>query len=159
MKIIKNCLKKEEAYKIKDLLTSQSFPWFYIKGIVFEEDNNYQFTHMFYNNFNINSNYFNILEPIINILNPSSIIKIKANLLVKDKKITEHSMHVDVNTKHSKTAVYYVNTNDGYTKFENNKIIKSEMNKLITFDSNIKHCGTSCSNEDFRIVINFNYFE
>jgi hypothetical protein len=159
MKILNNVIKNDEALKIKDLLISQTFSWFYIEGVVFEKENNFQFTHMFYDNFKINSNYFEILNPILNVLKPSAIIKIKANLLLKDTKVTEHTMHIDTNTKNSKTAVYYVNTNNGYTKFSDGKKVSSKINRLVTFDSNLEHAGTTCTDSNYRIVLNFNYFE
>jgi hypothetical protein len=59
--------------------------------------------------------------------------------------------------KNSKTGIFYINTNNGYTKFKNKKLIKSEENKLIFFDSSKEHTGTTCTDELFRIVINFVY--
>jgi hypothetical protein len=160
MKIIKNVLKNNKSLEIKNTLTYNEFPWFISKGIVFENKDDYQFVHLFYDKHVINSSFFNsLITPILEILNPVSIIRIKANLLIKSKKIIEHDMHVDIENNHSKTAIYYVNTNNGYTKFENNKKILSEENKLVIFNSNVKHCGTTCTNDDYRIVINFNYFE
>jgi len=55
------------------------------------------------------------------------------------------------------TAVYYINTNNGYTKLIDETIITSEENKLLTFDSNTKHTGTTCTDENVRIVLNINY--
>jgi len=160
MKIINNALGKPEAVEIKNVLISNMFPWFIHKGIVYKNENNYQFAHIFYHENKINSNFFEkITSPILKVLNPISIIKIKANLLPKDKKIIEYGMHIDFINKNSKTAIYYVNTNNGYTRFENNKKITSEENKLVIFNSNIKHAGTTCTDSDYRIVINFNYFE
>jgi hypothetical protein len=158
MKIINNALIEEEFLKISNNFTSAYFPWFISKGILIGQDN-YQFTHLFYKDFLIRSDQFGLIEPILKILNPSAIIRIKANLLPKSDKITEHGMHVDVEIKNSKTAVYYVNTNNGYTKFENDKKINSLANTLVIFNSNIKHTGTTCTNEDYRIVLNFNYFK
>ena len=67
-------------------------------------------------------------------------------------------MHTDVPSNFkSKTAVYYVNSNDGYTKFEGNKI-ESVANRMIVFDSRINHTGTTCTNTKRRLVINFNYW-
>ena len=70
-------------------------------------------------------------------------------------------MHADVNpnVKNCKVAIYYVNTNNGYTLFKNNKKVMSEKNKLVIFDANTEHASTTCTNQDYRIVINFNYFE
>ena len=158
MKIINNVLTNEEFLKIEDTLTSAFFPWFITKGILVGQKN-YQFTHAFYQNLSISSNEFGLISPIIKILNPSAIIKIKANLLTKAEKIIEHGMHTDVEKENSKTAVYYVNTNNGYTKFKNGKKINSQANTLVIFNSNIEHTGTTCTDEDYRIVLNFNYYE
>jgi hypothetical protein len=159
MKVINNCLKIKETNELEKLLTSNYFPWFCVEGIVFKKENNFQFTHMFYSKYAINSTFFDFIRPILKILNPVSIIKIKANLLTKDTKIIEHTMHVDVTAKGAKTAIYYVNTNNGYTKFINKKIVNSEKNKLIIFDSQTQHTGTTCTDKNYRIVLNFNYFE
>ena len=56
-------------------------------------------------------------------------------------------------------SIFYINTNNGYTKFEDGTIVKSFANRLLTFPSNLKHCGTSCTDERTRVVINFNYFK
>ena len=157
MKIINNVLTKEEFLKIKDTFTSVFFPWYITKEVLVGQDN-YQFTHNFYQDFLIKSEQFVLLEPILKILNPSAIIKIKANLQPRTEKIIEHGMHTDVKIKNSKTAVYYVNTNNGYTKFKNNKKINSQENTLVIFNSNIEHTGTTCTDEDYRIVLNLNYF-
>jgi hypothetical protein len=158
MKIINNCLNKEELINLQNLMMSNMFPWFITKVIEDEKNNDYQFTHNFYKDYESRSTYFNLLNPLLNILNPASLIRIKANLLIKENKIIKHGFHVDTNLKNSKTAIFYVNTNNGFTEFKNKKIVKSEENKLIVFDNNIEHTGTTCTDEFFRIVINFNYF-
>jgi hypothetical protein len=159
MKIINNALQKEDFLKIKNTLEGELFSWYCCKGINTKKDNNFQFIHTFYNNFNVCSNYYSLLLPVIKILNPVSILRIKSNLIVKEKSIIEHGMHVDTDYKHSKTAIYYVNTNNGYTKFLNGKKITSEENKLLIFNTDKKHTGTTCTDSFFRIVINFNYIE
>jgi hypothetical protein len=56
------------------------------------------------------------------------------------------------------TAIFYINSNDGYTIFKKNKkIIKSKENKFIYFKSNSEHAGTTCTDQKVRVVINFNY--
>ena len=37
--------------------------------------------------------------------------------------------------------------------------ITSEKNKLVMFNSDTEHASTTCTNKDYRIVLNFNYFE
>ncbi len=158
--IIKNVLQKENFLKIKNTLEGSNFPWYFSEILVEKVEkinNNFQFTHTFYDNFIVNSNFYNLIIPIIEVLNPLSLIRIKANLLTQEKNIIEHGMHVDHCYKNCKTAIYYVNTNNGYTKFLDNKKILSEENKLLIFNTEEKHTGTTCTNVSKRIVINFNY--
>ena len=162
MKIYKNCLKQEDFLNIKNNLFSINFPWYFCPQITPPDDNKYfQFIHYFYKNYSISSSFFNLITPILEIIKPISILRIKANLLIKTKKIEEHDFHTDyeINKKtlNIKTAIYYCNNNDGYTKFKNGTIVQSEENKLIEFNLNKEHTGTSCTNEQRRIVINFNY--
>ena len=57
------------------------------------------------------------------------------------------------------TAVFYVNTNNGYTIFESGEKVSSVENRMVIFDSNILHTGTTCTDERVRCVLNFNYYE
>ena len=155
--VIENVLKKENFLTIKNTLEGGSFPWYFSKVLIEKINNNFQFVHTFYNNFTVNSNFYDLIIPIIEVLKPLSLIKIKANLLPQEKKIVEHGMHVDHYHKNCKTAIYYVNTNNGYTKFLDNTKILSEENKLLIFNTEEKHTGTTCTNVSRRIVINFNY--
>ena len=87
------------------------------------------------------------------------IIKIKINSTNYSNKIIEGTYHVDNKHKGTTTAVYYINTNDGYTKFKKNKKkINSVENRMIVFDSNLEHLGTTTTNAKRRLVLNFNYF-
>ena len=56
------------------------------------------------------------------------------------------------------TAIFYVNSNNGYTEFETGEQIRSLPNRMVTFPSNIKHRGVSSINSKERYVINFNWF-
>jgi hypothetical protein len=55
------------------------------------------------------------------------------------------------------TAIYYANTCDGYTEFEDGTIVESVQNRFVAFPSRMKHTGTTCTNAKSRVVINFNY--
>ena len=57
------------------------------------------------------------------------------------------------------TGIFYVNDNNGYTKFKNGEISTSEKNKFIEFNSTNSHTGSSCTDENIRIIINFNYIK
>ena len=156
--IINNFLKEEEFIKIKNLMIGHDFPWYLSKGINKIKDNNHQFVHIFYVDDKINSNFFNELNPLIKKLKIRFLLRIKANLIPKNNKIIEHGYHCDFDYSDSKTAVFYINKNNGYTKFKDNFVSKSEENKILIFNSKEKHTGTTCTNFDYRIIINFNYF-
>jgi hypothetical protein len=158
--VIENVLKKEYFLKIKNNLEGDMFPW-YLSDILCGEinKNNFQFVHLFYDKLTINSNFYHLVEPLIKVLKPLALIKIKANLLLQEKNIIEHGMHVDYSHKNGKTAIYYVNTNNGYTKFSDGTKISSEENKLLIFDTEEKHTGTTCTDTLKRIVINFNFVQ
>ena len=47
--------------------------------------------------------------------------------------------------------------NDGYTYFEDGKKIKSVENRLTKFDNITYHSGTTCTDNNKRVVININY--
>lgn len=157
MKIINNCLSKEELILMQNLMTNNQFPWFISWGVSNDNNKDYQFTHNFHDGITSRSYYFNLIDPFIKILNPNSFIRIKANLLLKTNKIIKHGYHIDNKIQKSKSAVFYVNNNNGFTQFKNGKISKSEENKLIIFDTELPHTGTTCTDAEFRIVINFNY--
>ena len=75
----------------------------------------------------------------------------------RTSKIVEHGFHTDVQYK-CKTGILYLNSNDGYTSFEDGTKVESVENRFVTFDSNIKHSGTTCTNQKVRLVLNINYF-
>ena len=163
-KIIDNFLDKEEFLKIQNLLLSKNFPWYFQHGVndldTDKNINDYQFTHVFYMDLQPRSDYFDILYPILRKLKVGSIIKIKANLLTHTKKIIEHGYHVDYyhheKLQDAKTSVYYLNTNNGYTLFEDGKVDSVE-NRMVTFNLNTKHSGTTSTDTKRRVVLNFNY--
>jgi hypothetical protein len=156
IKIIENFLSKENFNFIKETIYSEYFPWHLSSGVNHKNDGNIQFTHIFYNNSKINSNLFPNLKSIIQVLNPLSLIRAKANLLTKTDKIIKHGFHTD-QIFPCKTAIFYLNKNNGFTEFEDGTKILSEENKLVIFDNFLKHTGTSCTDKNERIVINFNY--
>ena len=65
--------------------------------------------------------------------------------------------HIDQSFNNAKTAIYYVNSNNGWTEFETGEVVNSVANRIVIFDSNIKHVGYSCTDEKTRVVLNINY--
>ena len=125
-----------------------------------DELDDWQFTHLIYGNFGYEqSPLFNFMQPIIADprMNVRAIQRIKANLNPRHHKIIKHGLHVDVPYECS-TAIFYLNTNNGYTEFEDGNKIQSVANIMIIFPSTVRHTGTTCTDEKRRVLINFNFF-
>lgn len=162
MQIIDNFLSKKEFEIIKTNLFGSSFPWFY-NDFILERDVcecnkvfNYQLTHTFFSN-NITSNFYHLIKPIVKKLRTVSLLRIKANLNPRTDKHIILGMHTDYDIK-CYTSLFYVNTNNGYTLFDNGKKVKSIQNRLVTFDSSLLHSSVTCTDEKVRCVINLNYY-
>jgi len=76
-------------------------------------------------------------------------------MYIKSEKIKKHHAHQDFPFKHL-GAIYYVNSNNGFTIIGNKKIESIE-NRLLMFDPSVKHQSTNCSDKRVRLNINFNY--
>jgi hypothetical protein len=124
------------------------------------ELDNFQLYHEFYSNYSPTgqNNSFKIIMPFLVKIKPAAIIRIKANMNMRTSKVIEHGFHTDHPYPNAKTSVYYLNTCDGYTLFEDGTKVESIENRLVTFDSSTNHSGTTCTNQISRIVINFNYY-
>ena len=86
----------------------------------------------------------------------TKLYRIKVNLRPKSFFNRGSGYHVD-GYKCSHTAIFYINTNNGYTQFENGTKVKSVENRIVCFPSNLYHRGYTCSDELRRVLINFNY--
>jgi hypothetical protein len=120
-------------------------------------DNDIYFTHNFMADGFVNSQYIKIIAPIINKIDAKAIKRIKANLYPGSKELVVHDRHFDYEWPH-KGLVFYVNTNDGFTIFDNGTKIESIANRILFFDPSIPHSSTNCTDKSARININFNYF-
>ena len=167
IKIYDDLLHKEDSNFLLNSLISERFPWHYGGRVVppemssCDELDDFQFCNIIYDNMKPNSkDEFNLVTPIINRseLRIVSLLRIKANLLPRRDRIIKHGFHTDVEFP-CITAIYYANTCNGYTEFEDGTIVESVQNRFVTFPSTMKHTGTTCTDAKSRIVINFNYFD
>jgi|DEB0MinimDraft_10_1074344.scaffolds.fasta_scaffold21403_4 hypothetical protein len=159
MLIHKKFLDKKDFKNLQSEIMSGRFPWYFSDGVVDYCDPFFQFYFLFYKNGqpNCDPKIINMIKPILDKLKIKKLYRVKANLNLQTNEIIEHGFHTDCDDKKSKTAIYYINTCNGYTKFKGNKKIKSVANKLIEFNSQIKHTGSSCTDKKRRVIINFNY--
>jgi hypothetical protein len=163
--IIKNVLSDEHFKNLTDIILSDKFPWFYQDHVVnpeqssTEEKYQIQFVHKFHEVSNIvtGPELWNMLIPIFAVLQPHTFLRVKANNIPGQDKIITHGMHCDVSVPLSYTAIFYCNTNNGYTEFKDGDKIVSEANSMVIFPSYMEHTGSTCSNARSRVNININY--
>ena len=163
MKIIDKFIDDKSFKNLNETMLGVEFPWYYNTFKVstestIEDNENFQFTHIFFSEKKIRTKEkeWNLIVPIIQKLKVKELIKIKANMTPKKNKNYKYPMHVDTGLKGHKTSVFYVNTNNGGTIFQNGKKITSTNNRLVEFDSHQKHAAVDCTDQKVRVVINFN---
>ena len=160
MKTIDNFLEPEAYLQLVKVIMEARFPWNFVNGKSEIRDGDFQFTHLFVDDGGkIISPYYKILFPILKKMNPEKIYRIKANLTTKKETNHKSLMHTDTKLDDIKTAVYYCNSNNGSTLFQNGKRIYSKENRIVIFDGHQKHCGVHCTDQNRRVVINFNWIE
>ena len=165
MEVVDNYLSQEDFNTIHNHLYGDGI-WAFLDGIDYKDDDEdkFQFVHYYIKQSVQVSKYLNILLPITNKIKPFVFTRIKANFLTRTPTVRENRYHVDIKLKRKNkvrdwtTSIFYVNTNNGYTKFEDGTKIESVANRFITFPANRKHLGTSCTDQNSRVVINFNYY-
>ena len=154
-----NFLGDEDFCHLESLLMGMYFPWFYNDRRVRKGDGQYQFVHQFYRDYCPQSEFISCLDPILEQLHPAALIRIKANLNPKSDKIKDSLYHCDMGGGGWTTGIYYVNTNNGYTLFEDGTKVKCVANRFVSFPSTLKHAGSTCTDDNTRVVININYVQ
>ena len=164
--IIDNFVDQDSFQMLQKTMFDLSFHWSYNSVIDYEDDKDkFQFTHNFYDqktggssSIFYNDRFFN---NILKKVGSKEIFRIKANLLTKTPEIVPNRFHTDIQGNWGVipyiTSILYMNTNNGYTEFEDGTKVESVANRFISFPMDMKHRGTSCTDEKIRVVINFNY--
>jgi hypothetical protein len=96
-------------------------------------------------------------------LNSIKLLRMKFNLSVPLESQYTFGWHKDMeqfsHLPGYKTAVLYLNDNDGYTVLEDGTKIESVSNRLAVFNGNIYHAPVNATNVRNRLVLNINYIE
>ena len=157
LKVIDDFLSSQDHSLLqKTMMENDEFSWTFSNGINIPGDGHHQFTHVFYHQFEPRSKFFYDLAHIVNELGAVAFVRIKGNLNMETPERVQFGFHTDVDD--CITAIYYVNTNDGYTLFEDGTKVDSIANRMLVFDSNMKHAGCTPTDTLRRCVINFNYY-
>lgn len=173
LKIIDSAIDQKIAYELETFfLDNLLFPWFYDQSLAaFSSErigenftlNSYKFFHMIYKNHAPNSDSISKIQPIIDVLKANAIVNIRAYMSTYTASPYVGSFHIDDTDEVDHvtgryTAIYYVNTNNGKTIFEDGQEVNSIKNRLVIFPFNKKHAIVTATDVKARVVINFNYF-
>ena len=159
--IVDDFLSEEDFKKMCEVITDTGFDWHLEDKITLEQKDKdifFYLCHVFYNQSSLyQSKFFEVIFPLLKKLEPKALMRVKANLYLNHGLgIKEHAEHTDYPFEH-KGALYSLNTCDGYTKINGEKI-PSVANRMIFFNPSKPHCSTSCSDTKTRMNININYF-
>ncbi|NDD54646.1 hypothetical protein EBZ39_12365 [bacterium] len=165
-----NFLPSDIANQIKKELLGNGFPWFYSSVTSSLQStgraNDFKFHHVVCGTKERTSFSIESLKPLLNKLNPAAIMFCRIFMTTYTGENSNQGFHMDVPSddednpiyQHMKTSIYYVNTNNGGTVFEDGQFVNSIENRLLTFDALTKHAAVTATDVSARVVININYF-
>jgi hypothetical protein len=97
-----------------------------------------------------------IIAPVLDKLAPLALLKVKVNRTARSERHIEYGLHVDTQRSGATTAIFYLNTNNGYTLFDDGRKVLSMENRIVIFDASTQHTGASCTDAPHRLVLNIN---
>lgn len=158
MKIIENYLPKPLFETIKVLTMESDFPYIYQNKTADQNDtSHFFFGHKLFWNRQPLSNYLiPIVYPLMAKIEHNELIRAKVNCYPKTSNHITTGFHIDTDEKHQ-VLLYSVNTNNGYTLFENGNKVPSIANQAVIFDGHLNHSSVTQTDENIRVNININF--
>ena len=166
VQIFNNFLDQEVFLEIKKFIMSPRCQWRYVNYIAHKDgrdnDNDGYFVHSFkdchpqtFEDRYPESPHFPLIVKILDKIKYQNILRIRSSLYPRRDVQKPDPFHIDYDFPH-KVCIFYVNTNNGYTMFENGEKIPSVENQLATFDGNEKHCSVVQTDTSARYIVNIN---
>ena len=166
VQIFNNFLDQEVFLEIKKFIMSPRCQWRYVNYIAHKDgrdnDKDGYFVHSFkdchpqtFEDRYPESPYFPLISKILDKIKYQNILRIRSSLYPRRDVQKPDPFHIDYNFPH-KVCIFYVNTNNGYTMFENGEKIPSIENQLATFDGSEKHCSVVQTDTSARYIVNIN---
>jgi len=160
--LIKNNFLPDDRFLfIEDAVNSNEFPYYWQgQATDVEADGIYLWSHRLFDidEKGILSNAYEYIIPSIikNLPDFNKLLRAKVNLYTNQNKKLLSPWHVDLLCPH-KVALFSIDTNNGYTEFEDGKLYKSEKNTILLFNGKLKHRAAIQTDTDKRININIDY--
>lgn len=171
IEIIDNFLDATNFNTIKNFIDNPKLSW--TRGrmlpenlILCNKEQNFQDGYILYCNGNYILSELEILFPILKKLQTKVLLKAKINKTYPTEKNTIIGWHTDITKEHwaidknPMTAIYYINTNDGYTIIKENEkenFINCVENRIVIFDACLKHTAVTCSKSEYKLLVNINF--
>lgn len=164
MQVIDNFLPDSEFDFVCEMMMSNEFPWYFSSSVASDvdadsqnPDKDFYYVHTFFEHCGTRSTFANIPQALLQRLDLLSLIRCKANSFTKTEQLHTFDLHSDYDFPH-KGAIFYLNTCDGGTVFENGDMVESVANRMLLFDSAQLHASTTTTDQKRRVNININYF-
>jgi hypothetical protein len=165
IEIIDNFLDNYDLEKLKEYVSDTHLLWQY--GTILPEKilecdpiENYQLINVLYDNKKYGSQ-LNLIVPLLKKLNAEVLLKAKINLTWRRERNIKIGWHTDIKKdpipENYKTAIYYLNTNNGSTIVDNT-IVECIENRIVIFDASTKHTGVTCTDKSRKLLLNINYY-
>ena len=166
MKVIDDFLYEQDFKDLEDYILGPAVHWKYnpFKVKQSEDTDSFQFVHVVFEptRFPVSIERSMVAcDPIFATLTKRHqfdiMHRVKINLTPRTVEHNYTAWHTDTK-QHNKTAIFYVNTNNGFTRFKDGTKVMSKANRMVIFDAQTEHSGVTCTDEKVRVVININYF-
>ena len=162
MQVTEDFLQEEYYDHLNEIITSTQFPWMFQKRVANigedpEEDlNHYYFVHSLFFQNKVESPLYDDFLYLFQSLNVQFLHRARVLMFVNQGEQYIHDRHVD-HTTNCKTALIYMNTNDGFTDFETGERVESVKNRLLLFDGSIPHSSSTPTNTKERLLLSVTY--
>ena len=159
MKIVDNFLPQDYFEYLQKMMLDHNFPWLYNAEVANrgEVNDHFYFTHNLFDNYKPTSSIFEEFIPFFKQLEMNALIRARGLLYTNQGRQIAHEKHTDYNFPH-KTVVFYMNTNNGYTEFEDGTKVESVENRIVFFDGSRLHNSSTCTDQKIIVVVSLNYF-
>jgi hypothetical protein len=158
--VVDDFLDRKEFEVIQDKLLYGGIPWYYSSNVSGDKnDSDFYFASILYDHMSgSRSEFLNVVLPIIAVLQPTILIRVKANLYPNTGKQIRHEFHRDYTFSHQ-GAIFYVNDNNGPTVLDDGTEIMPKKNRMLFFDPSELHGSVSSTDASIRMNVNFNYLK
>ena len=158
LNIKENFLEESVFEDIRNTIVSNTFAWFLQNEQNEFANDGFFFAHKLYDGDHINSASFNSIVPALkNKIKYQSLRRCSINLSTTPN--NKSIFHTDYKDNKVTTGILYINENDGCTEFKTGEKIQSVPNTFVEFPSALMHRSISQTDNNYRIVLNINYYK